>query len=304
MITLITSFKENIFNGFEDKDVEKIEDFWAILEKYDVEYDNTKMLDFLRLVFKKCEAKASEECVTYDLSLPYDHPEIIQKYKDLVNALNPADVPTTAKLLKEYGDAFFAEVLATGNQLAVMINTKTKGTKDSLFKTFIADGYKTNADSMIIDFIPVGLYDGYQNYEQEFSASINGRIAGIINADVIERVGYITRKLGFMMKFTKLNGTHEEHGCKPSLDIFITDQNIDKFTGRNYIGATGKLEYLTFETSARNRMYKLFSPMMCKAPGKHICKTCFGKLSDNLLHLDTLGTIAQPIPQDMTQSLN
>ena len=301
MLDLISNFRKNIFNGFKDEEIEKIEDFWTILEKCDIEYDNSKMLDFIQLVFQKCEAEASNECVTYDLSLPYEHQDLIIKYKNLVNELNPKDVPTTAAALKHYSDEFFEELLATGNQLAVMVNTKTKGNKDSIFKTFIADGYKTNADSMIIDFIPVGLYDGYQNYEQEFSSSINGRIAGIINADVIERVGYVTRKLGFMMKFTKLDGTHEDHSCEPSLDIFINDDNIDKFTGRNY-KENGNILHLTFD-SPRNKYYKLFSPMGCKSTGKHVCKTCFGKLSDNLSHLETLGTISQPITQDVTQSL-
>jgi hypothetical protein len=101
-----------------------------------------------------------------------------------VSELNPKDVPVTAKKLKEYGDLFFEEILATGNQLARMIDTKTKGSRDSLFKTFIADGYKTNADSMIINFINSGLYDGYKTYDEEFASSVNGRIAGIINADV------------------------------------------------------------------------------------------------------------------------
>ena len=37
MLDLISNFRKNIFNGFKDEEIEKIEDFWTILEKCDIE---------------------------------------------------------------------------------------------------------------------------------------------------------------------------------------------------------------------------------------------------------------------------
>jgi hypothetical protein len=299
MEELIKYFRENVFNDFTEE-IKKISDFWDILAKYEIS-TTPELLEFVQLVFIKSVEKASDEGISYDYRLIYDS-DIVQRYKKKVEEIpDIMELPITLPYIDKLSKEFFNELLENGNQLAIMADTGTKGSKEILFRTFIADGFKIDVETKVVSFIYSSLFEGYQTYDDRFMASQTGRRAAIINANSVSQIGYLSKKVSLVNKNVRINYDHDEEKCEPKLKVSINSKNVTLFTGRYYIDKNGVKQLVNRDTLPGS--YMLFSPINCKSHGQTICKTCFGKLWKAAKKLKTLGTFVAYILEAITQSL-
>lgn len=282
-------------------EINQIKDFWNILNNNEFKIDKFELLEFIRLVFKATEEVAVKQGISYDIDFIFQT-DLVKQYKDKLGELGdmmsdlPNKVPVLFQQMKEFKD----DLMKIGNQVALIIDTGFKGNPENLYRAFIADGYKLDPEGKITSFVYNSLYQGYDNFEDEYNSAKHGRISGIITADSIEKGGYIHRRMEHLFRF--LNLSTEDWGCETSLTVDIDKNNLKKFIGRN---ANKNGKDFVIDKNTEDGTYDLYSPRGCKATGEGdvVCTKCMGKLSDNLVQFKKLSTIFSGLTETLLQRL-
>ena len=252
-------------------------------------------------IFKQNKEEFKSSQLTFDIDWIYET-TLIEEYKEKLSQLGNMleDIPFKLPKLRELEKNFLKDVSEQHpNDITLMINSGLKGNAEAFWRIFVADGYKIDPDSKIIGFIHNSLMEGYDTYEDNYIAAVHSRISGIINADSVERVGYLYRKLSFLFRFLKFG---ETNNCEAKMKIEINDSNKFLFYGR----LTSENLYINENTP--NGTYYIYSPLYCKSKDPEgvyntVCEKCFGKLSVNYAKYERLNTIFSIITERLMQIL-
>ena len=185
----------------------------------------------------------------------------------------------------------------------IFIESGARGSLDQLNQLVVARGYVADANNKVRPYMINSSLSTGLNQRDFFESSWGTRKGLLDTALSTSSSGYLTRQLIYSTVNMELSDVED---CKTNeyleIDVAVRNSNgsIDEsnsdalaktFIWRYIAAPDGKLMLITNENykAIIGRHIKLRSPIYCK--GKHICKKCYGNLS-NILHSDQIGIIA------------
>lgn len=194
------------------------------------------------------------------------------------------------------------------------ISSGARGSFDQMSQLVVSRGYVSNSNNEILpNLIKSNLVKGL-NPEEYFYSSWGTRKGLLDTANQTALSGHFTRQLIYNSVSTVL-GDEDDCGTDEYLTLDVSIRNSDGELDENktekyartliwrYIvaGKDNKLYLVTTENykALMGKKIKVRSPIYCNS--KHICKKCYGNLS-NILHSDQIGIIAaQTLGERTTQ---
>ena len=307
---IITTFGRVLFNAMLPEDYPFINEpvnrkklkkiLQDIADKYDDETYSKTIWNIQRYSML-LSSLATATIEVSELKLP---PEL-QKIKDeLTRNAKDMDPVEFDKKIDELYDELQKYLEKKGVTFFDMVKSGTKGKKSDLQQLFLAWG---PAYQPLSDHLPVvahSLLEGLTPEEMYYGAN-KARFAAYLKSIQAAPMGYYSRKARWALADVRLS---EVEDCKTRkyLEIKVTEQIAPLILGRYYLDEkTNELKIIDEKNidKLKNKLIKLRSPIFCKAKDG-ICKTCYGKLHEQIKNNEIGITAVQSLYQIMLNAMS
>jgi len=165
---------------------------------------------------------------------------------------------------KELKDTGFGDLVESGS---------AKGWGQPM-QILVAKGVIADPDGNVLDPVAGSFADGLSNVD--FFKASQGARKGIIDRVInTADTGYMARRLAYFLNTVEVDRTLRDCKTTRTLDFLLTEDLIDRFTGR-FVIKNGKLMPFEQAKLKLGDIVHLRSPVFCRSP--KICHTCYGRL--------------------------
>lgn len=264
-------------------------------------YPANTFIPIFQIANEISEDKLQSECVSYDIDFILQS-NIIEKYKHKVAELETSNAYLCSDELDKLSLEMTTELLASGNKLAKIIDSGTRGNPSNIFRSFISDGYKVDRTSSISEFIEESLLEGYQTIEHEYKSSQTARNALIINQGSVSASGYLARRANYITKYIEFD--HTECDSQNCLTIELNSKTRKRYEGR-YLKCDNLEDLEMIDNNTKDGTYEIYSPLFCTSGSKRVCPKCYGENYLTVHGYKNVGIVSSTaLTERLTQSLN
>jgi DNA-directed RNA polymerase subunit beta' len=217
------------------------------------------------------------------LDLPDEIKEKFKKELEEAKKLGPVEYD---KKIEELYHELHNYLISQGVTFFEMVKSGTKGKPSDLQQLFISWGSAYQPLSDETPIVEHSLLEGLTPEELYYGAN-KARYAAYLKSINVAPIGYFARKMRWALADVKLSDIED---CKTTkyLEMKVDEKNVKTIIGRYYFDEEKrKLDIITEETADKliGKVIKIRSPLFCLAKDG-ICKTCYGKLAEQLKNKD------------------
>lgn len=250
-----------------------------------------KVQKFMPLV-SVLSASYTDKMLTITKDINRKKKELLKKYDNGIKNNDPKVMTDMEHELLEY-----AKELLKDDPSMDMFNSGARASFGNNFKNmFVSKGAIKNPDpDKGYDLITSSYMDGITKEEYPaFAASLSA--GPYSRAKKTETGGYWEKQFLRAFQHLKLLPAGSDCGTTKTLNIYLTDKNIDQWM-YSYIVDGSKLIELTSENKNKylNKQVKFRFSALCEAKNGHFCNKCAGNLFYRL-DINNVGAITPQIP--------